>query len=228
MSDERHSRRTGSDERAARPGTPSRRLLLLVCLALAGAAAALEGAARLAWFTGGVDAVGRGTVSVTAAGADLLPALSAVALLALATVAAAVAIAGPARRVLGALVVAAGGYVGVEVVRLLVRPPTPADLAALPGAPTGGIAVAGSVALHPGPLPAVLGAVLLIAAGVALAVADRRLPRLGTRYAARPERETADPDRATWEALDAGVDPTVEVGDVGPGRSGRGTPGDPV
>ena len=64
------------------------------------------------------------------------------------------------------------------VVRLLVSPPSPADLADLPGAPAGGTAVAGSVASHPGPLLAALGAVLLIAAGAALVVADRRLPRL--------------------------------------------------
>ena len=87
--DEQPGRHTG----AARPDRRSEsRLLLLVCLALAGAAGALEGAARVAWFTGGVDAVGRGTVTVTADGADLLPALSAVALLALAAVAAAVAV----------------------------------------------------------------------------------------------------------------------------------------
>ncbi len=181
-----------------------------MCLALAAAAGALEGAARVAWFTGGVDAVGRGTVAVTADGADLLPALSAVALLALAAVAAAVAVAGPARRVLGAVVAAAGGYVGVLVVRLLLSPPTPADLAALPGAPAGGTAVADSVALRPGPVPAVLGAILLLAAGVALVVADRRLPRLGARYAARPAEEPTDPDRAAWDALDAGLDPTAD------------------
>jgi hypothetical protein len=64
MSDERAVRPIGSDERAVRPGVPSRRLLLLlVCLALAVAAGALEGAARLAWFTGDVEAVGRGMPS---------------------------------------------------------------------------------------------------------------------------------------------------------------------
>jgi hypothetical protein len=70
-----------------------------------------------------------------------------------------------------------------------------------------------------------LGAVLLIAAGVALVVADRRLPRLGARYSARPEQAATDPDRATWEALDAGVDPTVEAGDAGAGRSDGGGSG---
>jgi uncharacterized membrane protein (TIGR02234 family) len=225
-SDERHSRRIGSDERAARAaGRSGGRLLLVLSLALAGGAAALEGAARLAWFTAGVEAVGRGTVDVTATGADLLPALSGVALLALAAVAAAVAVAGLPRRVLGVLVAAAGGYVGVMVVRLLVSPPSPADLADLPGAPAGGTTVAGSVASHPGPLLAALGAVLLITAGAALVVADRRLPRLGARYSARPEQAATDPDRATWEALDAGVDPTLEAGDSGAGRSDGGASG---
>jgi len=208
---------------AARPDRRSgSRLLLLVCLALAGAAGALEGAARVAWFTGGVDAVGRGTVTVTADGADLLPALSAVALLALSAVAAAIAVAGPARRVLGAVVVAAGGYVGVLVVRLLLSPPPPAALAALPGAPAGGTAVADSVALRPGPAPAALGAILLLSAGVALVVADRRLPRLGARYAARPAHEPTDPDRAAWDALDAGRDPTADPADAEESRPGAG------
>jgi uncharacterized membrane protein (TIGR02234 family) len=201
-----------------------RRRLVLVCLALVAGAAALEAAARLGWFTASVDVVGRAG-TVTATGADLVPGLSGIALLALAAVAAAVAVAGLPRRVLGALVAAAGGYVGVMVVRLLVSPPSPADLADLPGAPAGGTAVAGSVTSHPGPLLAALGGVLLIAAGAVLVVADRRLPRLGARYSARPEQAATDPDRATWEALDAGVDPTVEAGDAGAGRSDGGGSG---
>jgi uncharacterized membrane protein (TIGR02234 family) len=201
-----------------------RRRLVLVCLALVAGAAALEAAARLDWFTASVDVVGRAG-TVTATGADLVPGLSGIALLALAAVAAAVAVAGLPRRVLGVLVAAAGGYVGVMVVRLLVSPPSPADLADLPGAPAGGTAVAGSVASHPGPLLAAFGGILLIAAWAALVVADRRLPRLGARYSARPEQAATDPDRATWEALDAGVDPTVEAGDAGAGRSDGGGSG---
>jgi uncharacterized membrane protein (TIGR02234 family) len=199
-----------------------RRRLAAVCAALLGGAAALEGAARIAWLTAGVDAVGRGTVTVTATGADLVPALTAIALLAVAAVAAAVALGGAARRVLGALVAVAGTWVGVAVGGLLLAPPAPDDLAALPGAPAGGTAVADSVALRPGPLPALLGALLLVAAGITLAVAERRLPRLGARYAARPasadapaEHVTAAhgdaaPDRAAWDALDAGRDPTAD------------------
>jgi uncharacterized membrane protein (TIGR02234 family) len=195
-----------------------------VCLGLVIGAGALAGAAHLGWFTGRVDAVGRGTVTVTADGADLVPALSAVALLALAAVAATVAVAGPARRVLGAVVAAAGGYVGVMVVRLLLSPPTPGDLAALPAAPAGGTPVADSVTPGPGPLPAALGATLLLAVGIVLVAADRRLPRLGARYTARPVHEPTDPDRAVWDALDAGRDPTADPADLG--ETGAGADAD--
>jgi uncharacterized membrane protein (TIGR02234 family) len=207
---------TGADGVDPRNRSAGRRRLAGVCLVLLGAAAALEGAARLAWFTAGVDAVGRGTVPVTAVGADLVPALSALALFAVASVAAAVALGGPLRRVVGGLVAAAGGWTGVAVARLLLAPPASTDLAALPGAPAGGVPVPGPAALHPGPGVAALGAALLLAAGVVLVVAERRLPRLGARYTVagteapvhRPA--AADPDRAAWDALDAGRDPTAD------------------
>jgi uncharacterized membrane protein (TIGR02234 family) len=212
------------------------RRLAVVCAALLGGAAALEGAARLAWFTAGVEAVGRGTVRVTAVGADVVPALTAVALLAVAAVAAAVALAGAARRVLGALVAVAATWVGVAVGGLLLAPPAPDDLAALPGAPAGGTAVADSVALRPGPLPALLGALLLVVAGITLAVAERRLPRLGARYAAHPvsadpsaeaaapAHGDADPDRVAWDALDAGRDPTADLAADVPGAARPSSP----
>ena len=244
--DERHFRRTGSDESAARQesralqvprqdrhpaqGRRARRWLVPVCLALVGGAAALEGSARLGWFSTGVDAVGRGTVVVTATGDDLVPGLSGLALCALAAVAAAVALAGTARRLLGGLVAAAGCYVGVAVVRLLLAPPSAAALAALPGAPAGGTPAA-SVTPAAGPLPAVLGAILLLAAGLALLVAEQRLPRFGSRYSARTAERAApeDPDRAAWEALDAGRDPTAGPDPAAPrGRTDGGVPGDPV
>ena len=202
-----------------------------MCVGLLLGAAALEGAARLAWFTVGVDAVGRGTVTVTATGADLAPWLSGVALLAVAAVAAAVALAGPARRILGVLVALAAGWAGLTVARSVVAPPTPATLAALPAAPAGGTPIGGSAALHAGPLAAGVGAALLLVAGVAVIVGERRLPRLGARYAARDTTRpaepaaTMDPDRAAWDELDAGRDPTTGPaadlpGITPPGRTG--------
>ena len=211
-----------SDAAAARlaAARSAGRRLSAVCLALLAGAAGLEGSGRLVWYAGGVEAVGRGVVPVTATGAALVPALTAVALLALAAVAAAVALAGVARRVLGAVVALAGAWMAVEVTRLLVAPPSAAALAALPGAPPGGTPV-GAVALRIGPLPAALGALALVAAGVVLVVAEPRLARFGSRYSGGPAPEATDPDRAAWEALDAGRDPTTERhldSDVSPDR----------
>ena len=94
--------------------------------------------------------------------------------------AAAVARAGTPRRLLGVVVAAAGAYVGVAVVRLLLAPPAPADLAVLPGAPAGGTAIAGAAALQPGPLPAALGAGLCVGAA--------RAPGRATLLRAPPPR----------------------------------------
>jgi uncharacterized membrane protein (TIGR02234 family) len=185
-----------------------------VCAALVLAAAGLWAGSRLAWFTAAVDAPGRGRVAVRATGAEVAPALTGLALLALAAVPAAVALAGPLRRGLGVLLTAAGAWAWTVVVRLLHPPPTAAELAALPGAPATGTPVPDSVTAGVGPLPAALGALLLTGAGVVLLVRERRLPRFG----ARSRAAAADPDRAAWEALDAGVDPTVEPTDGGPAK----------
>jgi len=56
-------------------------------------------------------------------------------------------------------------------------------------------------------LPAVLGmaaAALQLAAGVLLATLGHRMPRMGSRYRSRP----AAGQRAMWDELDAGRDPT--------------------
>jgi uncharacterized membrane protein (TIGR02234 family) len=168
---------------------------------------------------------------VTATGAGLVPALSAVALLALGAVAAAVALGGAARRALGVVVAAAGVGVGVAVVRLLVVAPAPADLAALPDAPAGGVA-AGAVSRGPGPWVAALGVVLMVAVGIVLLAGERRLHRFGSRFArgpaappaARPDRVPApEPDRSAWDALTAGRDPTDEAPlPTRPGRTDDG------
>jgi hypothetical protein len=133
------------------------RRLVVVCALQLAAAAALEGAVRL-----GVGAGLRGF-----------------ALLALAGVAATVALAGVARRMLGALLAAAGV--------------------------AGAFAMSGTG----GTVLAALGIALLVAAGGALLVAERSLARPGARYASRgADRREIDPDRRAWEELDAGRDPT--------------------
>ncbi len=139
--------------------------LVVVSGAQLAAAAALEGAVRLGAGTG----------------------LRGIARLAVAGVAATVALAGVARRVLGAVLAAAGV----------------AGAFALSG--TGGTVLAA------------LGISLLVAAGAALLVAERSLARPGARYASRDAHpREVDPDRRAWEELDAGRDPTQGQAGDGP------------
>jgi hypothetical protein len=64
-------------------------------------------------------------------------------------------------------------------------------------------------ATTPAPWLAVLGGAVLLAVGLVVLVRERRLPRLGARYAAPGARPApTDPDRAAWQDLDAGRDPT--------------------
>lgn len=186
----------------------SPRLLGLACLALVAAAGVLWGASQAVWFRVAAGLPGREVVEVT--GAQVNGVLGGVALVALAGVAGVVATGGVPRRAVGLLLLGAGLAVGwVAVVAFAVDPfatdgavPAPPDVDAdllryRPGEPTAA------------PLLAALGALLLVAAGLIPLLAERRLPRFGARYAAPGARAvTADPDRAAWQDLDAGRDPT--------------------
>ncbi len=135
------------------------------------------------------------------------------ALVCLAAIAAVVALAGWLRRVLGALLVAAGlgaAWIGVFAGR---------------GAAGAGAQVLSSqqyqAQLRDSALTGVLGrglvvlaALLVIGAGVLLVLRASAMPRLGSSYqtpgAARAARRaSADPDRELWNALSEGHDPTV-------------------
>ncbi|MEJ8277821.1 Trp biosynthesis-associated membrane protein [Pseudonocardia spirodelae] len=191
-----------------------RRAMGLVVLGLLLGAGALWGAGSADWFVLTVPTATRGTVELGATGARLQPVVTAVAALLVAAVAALVALSGVARRVLGVLVgVAALAAVGLTL-RLVAVPPSAVELASAraglnaPNAPAG----AGAVTATAWPWLAVTGGVVALAAAVLLVVREPRLPRLGARYAApgtRAATTPSDPDRAAWERLDAGGDPTV-------------------
>jgi uncharacterized membrane protein (TIGR02234 family) len=187
------------------------RLLGLVSLLLAAAAAALWGASQLVWFRVAAELPGRAGQAVEVTGGQVQGALGGVALLALAGIAGVVATAGVPRRLLGALLVLAGLGVVVLAVLPLVVDPFATDAAAVPAPP--GVD-ADLLRYRPAtataaPWLAVLAGALLAAAGAAAVLAERRLPRLGARYAAPgARRPPADPDRAAWQDLDAGRDPT--------------------
>lgn len=174
-------------------GAPTGRSRLLgpVCAGLVAAAAALWGGSQAVWsrVTEAVPGGGQQVVEVT--GAQARPAFGGVALLALAGVAGVVATGGLLRRVVGGLLALAGVAVAVSA-------------AAAPFVATGTTAA---------PLLAVLGGALVGAAGLVVLLRERSLPRLGARYAAPGARPApSDPDRAAWQDLDAGRDPTAGPG----------------
>ncbi|MBW0117607.1 Trp biosynthesis-associated membrane protein [Pseudonocardia abyssalis] len=173
-------------------GAPSPRTLGLACAGLVAAAAALWGSSQALWFRVTTAVAGGGQQVVEVTGAQARPVLGGVALLALAGVAGLVATGGLLRRAVGLLLVVAGAAVGV---------------AALTAAAPPGIVPAETT---PAPSLAVLGGALLVAVGAVVLVRERRLPRLGARYAAPGSRPApTDPDRAAWQDLDAGRDPTT-------------------
>jgi len=188
----------------------SGRALGLACLGLALAAGLLWGASTLVWYR--VTPAGRAPVALT--GAQAAPSLTGFALIALAGVAALVATGGVVRRVLAVLLAVAGLVVaGIAAAALLTSPfATDASAAGLPRPPSG-VSIDSlryqPTETTPAPLLAVVGGLALLAVGVFVMVREPRLSRLGARYAAPGKRPVEiDPDRAAWQDLDAGRDPT--------------------
>jgi O-antigen ligase len=143
----------------------------VVVLLLLGAAA-LWGASGITW-----DA------SADRTGADVVPALTPLALLCLAAIAAVVALGGWVRRVLGVVVLLAGAA------------------AAFQGLDADGPATGRGLVL--------LAALSVVAAGVLLVVRGSAMPRLGGGYQTPGAvKKNADPERDLWHALERGDDPT--------------------
>ncbi|GDY33518.1 Trp biosynthesis-associated membrane protein [Gandjariella thermophila] len=189
-----------------RRGAPVRRPLYAVLVLLLLAAAALWGASRLAWSVSVEFGSGDASVPRVHTGADDVPALVPVALLALAAIAAVAATGGWLRRALGVLV----GLAGVGLLVVAVRPSPPAAQP-VAGAPAQLDAVRHATAQIPWAHTLTgLGGALLVAAGVVLVRHGPRMPRMGGRYqATTAAKRAADPDKELWGALDQGDDPTV-------------------
>jgi hypothetical protein len=182
---------------------PSPRALGTACAGLALSAVLLWAGSATVWYR----VLRPGAAPVELTGASVAPWLGGTALLALAGVAGVVATGGVLRRLVGALLGLAGAGVLVLGMQALLTDPNATDA-------TGA------------PLLAVAGALVLLAVGITVLVRERRLPRLGARYAAPGERRAErDPDRAAWEELDEGRDPTVDPAEAPPGDAGD-DPGD--
>jgi uncharacterized membrane protein (TIGR02234 family) len=198
----------------------SGRVLGGVCLGLVGAAGLLWGASTLSWYT--VSPAGRAPLVFS--GAQVSPSLTGFAWVALAGVAGLVATGGVARRVMAGLLCVAGLAVAVIGLVGWTRTEYAADSAG--PAPPGATLPPPPLTITPAPLLAVAGGLLLLAVGVFVLVREPRLARLGARYAAPGARPVeVDPDRAAWQDLDAGRDPTADPArdegddpDVGAGR----------
>jgi uncharacterized membrane protein (TIGR02234 family) len=206
---------------------PSPRALGVAAAGLALSAVLLWAGSATVWYR--VLPAGAALVELT--GAQVAPWLGGIALLALAGVAGVIATGGVLRRLVGGLLGLAGAGVLVFGVRAVLSEPyaTDASAASLPQPPSG--VTVDELRYQPtdatgAPLLAIAGAVVLLAVGIVVLVRERRLPRLGARYAAPGERPVErDPDRAAWQELDEGRDPTVDPPEAPPGDAGD-DPGD--
>lgn len=186
----------------------SRRALTATVALLVAAAVALGAAAVLGWARVDFQVPKRGTVAVGVDGSEVLPALTPLAVLALAAVAAVLATGGWARRLLGGSLLAAA----VPPILGVLQAPDEGWLAAAAmsaaGWSAGSVHAETTTLLPAGPGFAAGGAVLLVAAGVTLVVRGHRMPRLGRRYQAPSSRPSERAD-GLWARMDAGEDPTA-------------------
>lgn len=180
--------------------------------AVVGAAAAAGGSLLTWWSARWSDAL-TGPVTTVAKGSDVVPELLPVALVGLAGWAAAAATRGGWRRVIGGVLALAGAWLAVRSLLGAWSPPEVLSTALVRPAE----AVGEPWRSLPGPALAVLGALLLSAAGVLSAV--RSTPRRARAAAgggqaaggsgpARP-RDAGDTTDDWWKDLDAGTDPTA-------------------
>ncbi|ETK36510.1 Trp biosynthesis-associated membrane protein, partial [Microbispora sp. ATCC PTA-5024] len=198
-----------------------RSLLVWLAACAAGGGLALLAAGRT-WaavtFSAQAGPLSAGRVSLS--GGELVASLTPSVLAALAAAVAVLATRGIARRVIGAVIslcglaAAAGAWSGTRAETIV---GTAREHASTAMVPSGG-AVAHSVTWA-WPLAAATGGLVLVAAGVVAAVAGGRWPGMSSRYdrpagggpARAPGRERAPrSERAMWDALDEGADPTIE------------------
>lgn len=170
----------------------AKRPLWIIAVLLLGAAAALWGANEVSWYPS-VDLpksdLPDTTFHTTLPGnAVAPPSFTALALLSLASLAGLFAVGGWLRRVLGGLIVVAGGYVCWQA-----------------------FTTEGIFDLLTGRGLALLGGVLFFAAGVLIAVYANALPTMGSKYElANTERRSGDPHKDMWDGLSDGDDPTAD------------------
>ena len=177
--------------------TPGRRLGTTVLCCAAGAALALYGITRT-WAVEVTARPGLSDLRSVRTGADVVPWVIGLALVALAGGGALLATRGTVRRALGALLALAGAGIGVGAV------------AGRAGLDTGSAGAGATL----WPVLCALGGLLVVAGGVRAVRHGHEWPGMGARYERRPQPAPAGEDqrvdtRSAWDALDRGDDPTA-------------------
>ena len=186
-----------------------RPLGIVAVLAVAGAALAAVAAALTWWSADYVDPL-TGALTISASGADCVPELIPLALVALAGFGAALATRGIPRRAVGAVIALCGGALAAR--SALFFGSTPGALVSELTRPADPV---GTAQLHPvGPALGVLGGLLLAAAGVLIVLGVGARQAMSSRYERGAKAQAAATAMTTdqgdwWKALDAGDDPTA-------------------
>ena len=244
---------TGQAPNQAAPGTLARsrrEYALALVLGAAGAGVVLL-AVRQGWARVLTPAPAPlPAASVKVSGQDLVPLAGALSVAALATLAAVIATRRLARRLTGVLLAAFGAAIAVAVSLPVTAAAVLAAAQVTTVSQAGSATAGGGAGLSPGAVPggappgvtatghvtmltvpwrpiAVLGALVIVAAGLLVAWRGVGWPVMSGRYARPPERGRQPPaDSASlWEALSRGADPTEQAGHGGQTRDGTGSPG---
>ncbi len=179
--------------------------MMVVLVALLGAAAAAS-AAAITWWTAPYRDSLTGALTVSASGAQQVPELVPLALVALAGLGATFATRGRARALIGGLLAACGALLAVHSAIAFGSEPTSVltDLRR-PAQP------AGPAVMHPlGPAVAMVGGLLIAMAGVLVLLGKASMVKMGSRYDAPARPKGADVQADLWRALDRGADPTID------------------
>lgn len=180
----------------------------MVVLLMLLSAGLLWGSSALSWVSATFRTPYSGDVQSGATGSMVRPELVPLALASLAGIAAVLATGGWMRRIIGGITVLGGGLLVWRAVSWHLdgdfgfTPPNLPPNSAPIGVPD---------PIPFGPLLMGLAALTLLNAGLLVAARAKRMPAMGSRYSAPgARRESRDPDKRLWEALDEGADPTDE------------------
>lgn len=209
-----------TDPVAPAPAAPRRRPAVVAALLLGVAALALWASSRMTWVTvSSSDGLGQDRTS-TLDGGTWAASLTPLALVLVAAIAASFAVRGWALRIVAVAVAAVGIAAAVPAVGLFAGGADPEDAARIAELPARATVTATDIAYGPAVL-AMVGAVAALVAGVVLWRTPRSQAGLSSKYAGPAARREAaarrgegdEPvtERALWDALDAGEDPTLDA-----------------